>query len=371
MQTFLGRLAVFLMFVMALFWAYWGVLENFHEGWYHNNLLDNLKLMFIQYVSPLMICLILSLCAIFSPKPTGVIYFLVCLGFTIVMFITTQERMALFAPIYLPYLSRLLLIGIAGIIFVFFAGVSVLAILGMIAMSIYSSEQVVTTGRLVAWAMHILPLFFIGLGLMCKPPSRKTIFITTILMPLVLAIGLAILPLIKLRYRCYDPTGINHYTTTIQLTQPNSNEVIEETLLWAPEGPGWNRTGGISKEQASQDCDFLSEDGTKLEDKPQYIWRLPTVQEAVQSQQRQGKSCGGKWNPQTQKATYSIPPDKEYPLWAPFSPVIYWWTCSSPNNAPDKIYILVYHGQVHARNPKLPTGSTGFRAVKRIKKSER
>ncbi len=48
----LGWLAVALSTSIASFWAFWGIIENFHEGWFHESLLLNVGLMFVQYLSP-------------------------------------------------------------------------------------------------------------------------------------------------------------------------------------------------------------------------------------------------------------------------------------------------------------------------------
>lgn len=37
------------------FWAFWGVIENFHEGWYGDSALWNLGLMLVQYLSPMLL----------------------------------------------------------------------------------------------------------------------------------------------------------------------------------------------------------------------------------------------------------------------------------------------------------------------------
>ena len=39
--------------LITYFWAFWGIVENSHEGWYCESLLSNLGLMFAQYLSPL------------------------------------------------------------------------------------------------------------------------------------------------------------------------------------------------------------------------------------------------------------------------------------------------------------------------------
>ena len=38
---------------ITCFWAMWGIIENFHEGWYHVGLLKNLTMLFGQYLAPM------------------------------------------------------------------------------------------------------------------------------------------------------------------------------------------------------------------------------------------------------------------------------------------------------------------------------
>jgi len=63
-----GWIAVGLSTVIICFWAFWGIIENFHEGWYHETLLQNLGLMFVQYLSPMLIFMGVTLISIFRPR---------------------------------------------------------------------------------------------------------------------------------------------------------------------------------------------------------------------------------------------------------------------------------------------------------------
>ena len=54
--------------VITCFWAFWGIVENFHEGWYYEALLSNLGLMFVQYLSPMLIFMGLALISILWPR---------------------------------------------------------------------------------------------------------------------------------------------------------------------------------------------------------------------------------------------------------------------------------------------------------------
>jgi len=132
-------------------------------------------------------------------------------------------------------------------------------------------------------------------------------------------------------------------------------------LVWAPDGPGWPKKG-VTWYEAQRICERLSEDGTRLEDKPQHIWRLPTVDEAVRSQARHGKNAGGVWDSTRGIATYKITPDKETPLWNVHSQVIYWWTATEVDES--TAYIIAYNGRVWKRNKNRKPGYLAFRAVK-------
>lgn len=46
----IGWIAVGCSTLVASVWAFWGIIENFHEGWYCKSLGQNLGLMFGQYL---------------------------------------------------------------------------------------------------------------------------------------------------------------------------------------------------------------------------------------------------------------------------------------------------------------------------------
>lgn len=70
----IGWIAVSLSTAVTSFWAFWGVIENFHEGWYSESLLSNIGLMFLQYLSPMMIFMGVTLASIFWPRLGGLLY---------------------------------------------------------------------------------------------------------------------------------------------------------------------------------------------------------------------------------------------------------------------------------------------------------
>jgi hypothetical protein len=63
-----GWIAVGVSTVITCFWAFWGIIENFHEGWHYESLLSNVGLMFVQYLSPMLIFMGVTLIPLFWPR---------------------------------------------------------------------------------------------------------------------------------------------------------------------------------------------------------------------------------------------------------------------------------------------------------------
>jgi hypothetical protein len=63
-----GWIAVGLSTAITCFWAFWGIIENFHEGWHYESWLSNAGLMFVQYLSPMLIFAGVTLISIFWPR---------------------------------------------------------------------------------------------------------------------------------------------------------------------------------------------------------------------------------------------------------------------------------------------------------------
>ena len=59
-----------------------------------------------------------------------------------------------------------------------------------------------------------------------------------------------------------------------------------------------------------------------------------------------GRNAGGEWDAATHEARYREMPDKEAPLWNPYSMVIYWWTSDEADAS--RAYIVVYNGRVNS-----------------------
>ena len=70
----IGWIAVGISTIITCFWAFWGIIENFHEGWYSTSWQSNVSLMFVQYLSPMLIFLTLTLVSIFLPRLGGLLH---------------------------------------------------------------------------------------------------------------------------------------------------------------------------------------------------------------------------------------------------------------------------------------------------------
>jgi hypothetical protein len=289
----LGWVAVGLSILLSCFWAFWGVIENFHEGWYYDSMPWNLGLMILQYLSPMLLFMAGALVAIHWPRLGG----------------------ALHAMAGLPILWRF--------------------------RPLFGTAALLIAGPLLLIGM----LYCIG-----RPRPRKLAGALIIGLPVLVLMVCGIGPAIRVAAR-FDDGNLE-----IRLVQGNGVR-----LIWAPDGPGWPRRG-VTWHEAVRRCQYLTEDGTTLADTPQNIWRLPTVEEAVQSMARHGENCAGTWDVENAKAVYQIVPDKESPLWNIHSQVIYWWTGTQIDD--ERAYIIVYDGKVWPRRKQHGPGYLGFRAVR-------
>jgi hypothetical protein len=66
-----GWIAVGSSTVITCFWAFWGVIENFHEGWYYESFLSNIGLMLVQYLGPMLVFMGVTLISIRWPRLGG------------------------------------------------------------------------------------------------------------------------------------------------------------------------------------------------------------------------------------------------------------------------------------------------------------
>lgn len=293
-QLILGWTAVGIVVIVASLWAYWGGIENFHEGWYSKNIWENISMMIVQYWSLALVFIIIGI---------------ICIRFPIAS------------------LPLCIVIGIAAAIILSGASFSVL------------------------WVMIIIPLT--GLGLLFffgRSKPKRLAYILVASLPIVILLVTSIIGLVRVSQRVDD----GDY---------NQRRVETESvcLVWAPRGPGWPDEG-VSYYEAKEICAHLNEDGTKILEEKVNIWRLPTVEEAAASQMLHGENAGGKWDRENEKAIYKFTPDKETPLWDPYSKVIYYWTGTIASEG--KAYIMVYNGGVFTRSMEIHPDYLSFRAVK-------
>jgi hypothetical protein len=291
----LGWSAVVISALITCFWAFWGIIENFHEGWYYRSTFKNLGLMLVQYLSITLAFAGITVIAILVPRVGSFFYVLIA------MLAAWRLRGASWSAVYVTIVAPLVLLA---------------------------------------------ALFWFG-----RPTHRR------------LALGLALgLPALTLLIAGGGPAlrvhgRVDDGDRNARLVSGN-----QVSLIWAPAGPGWPDIG-VNWNEAIRRSRYLRGDGLTLDDSPQDIWRLPTVEEAVRSQAQHGSNCGGTWNAAEKKAIYPLcTPDKETPLWDSHSPVIYWWTATE---APDgKIYRITYDGQVWTAPKTVSWGYLGFRAVR-------
>ena len=78
-RQIVGWIAVGLSTLITCLWAFWGIIENFHEGWYYQSWLENLGLMFLQYLSPMLLFMGVTLIAIYWPRFGGILHVLLAL----------------------------------------------------------------------------------------------------------------------------------------------------------------------------------------------------------------------------------------------------------------------------------------------------
>ena len=313
----LGWTAVGISTAISSLWAFWGVYETFHEGWYFSSLSQNLALT-AKYLALMLIFVALSVIPLRWPRVGASLYELFGIGFCIWILMT---------------------------------------------------RKVLSLSVVLGWLPTILPPLFVGILFWLGRPARVRLACAiSILVPLAVAAGFSVEPVTRIAGRLDDGNR------GLMMVQGNGVK-----LIWAPEGPGWPRPDpnnptwrtqwrGPTWEEAQRVCRYLAADGKSLASTPQDIWRLPTMDEVVRSMTRHGANCRGAWDPTNARASYAIMPDKEPPLWNPYSPVIYWWTSSERTSG--QAYSIDFNGQVYCRSKESNLGSQAFRAVRELHENQ-
>lgn len=164
-------------------------------------------------------------------------------------------------------------------------------------------------------------------------------------------------------------------------------------LIWAPQGPGWNWKqdfGGYPSwdslaffgvqplgldsskredQHATEEdmrrtglCAFLDEEGLILLSEPQYIWRMPTVNEVASALSFHNQNAGCVWHGQIGRLDCQLRPDKETPLWAPDEPPVYYWVADESDD--ENAYFVSYTGFVSDQPKDWGNPRHGYRCVK-------
>jgi len=280
-QVITGWTAVACSAVLASLFAFWGAIENFHEGWYHRELWRNLVLMMVQYLPWMFLPMIAGLLALWN-RISGIILHV---AFAIGAFWLFGFR---------------------------------------------------STGA--HWIA--IPILLLAVFYWCgRPVPVKWARRSLIIVPLLTAVISGAHPGWRVLTR---PVVVDGSLRKIQGNGVN--------LTWAPVGPGWDEKE-MSWYEAQRRCNFLTVDGMMLASQPVGVWRLSTVDEAVRTMIWRGRNAGGRWDGVARRAFFRITPDKEAPLWNPYSPVIYRWTADELEN--ERAYMVAYNGFVNSVSKKV------------------
>jgi hypothetical protein len=289
-RQIVGWTAVVFSTALASFWAFWGSVENFHEGWYYREWWRNVGLMAVQYLPWMFIPMTAGLIGLWRPAAGVAAHVALAIG----VFRLFDIREAGGLLIGLPVLLLAVLYGFG-------------------------------RPRPVKWARRVL----IGI-------------------PLVTVVASGAYPGWRVLTR--------PHTVDLSMRRISGNGV---NLIWAPAGPGWDERG-FTWFEATRRCEYLTADGGALAVTPQRVWRLPTVDEVVRTMSWRGRNAGGVW--QAGRATFRVMPDKEAPLWHPYSQIIYWWTADEIDG--DHVYRVAYNGYVTRMNKKIGAGYLACRCVR-------
>ncbi len=170
-----GWIAVVLSTAITCFWAFWGIIENYHEGWYYESWLSNVGLMFVQYLSPMLIFVGVTLVSILWPRVGAVLH----------------------------------------------------GILALLVAWFFQSFTNLGTFLLTVPLIGMGVLYWFG-----RPQPRRIALSLAVGLPVLTLILSGIEPILRVSQRLDD--GF------LQARLVQGNGV---NLVWAPDGPGWPRTG--------------------------------------------------------------------------------------------------------------------------------
>ncbi len=336
-----GWIGTGLITVLNALWVYWGFGEAFYEGW---GVPDTPWLLFLSIAA---VAMLFTLIAIRFPYIGGGILIAAGLAFAIWWL--------------MPGLTR-----------------------GLYTLSTVLGRLFLSAGFTFVGIMFILDGRFNPKSIELKPSwiIRNLRLVLAIGLPML--VGLAVagynLPVVL--------TRIDDGDRSARLIEGN-----EITLIWAPEGPGWNWKqdfGGypswdslasygikplgldadkFGESHATEEdmaltglCAFLDESGRNLMSEPQYIWRMPTVDEIARSLALHTENAGCAWEGGAGRLDCSLHPDKETPLWAPDEPPVYYWTANAFDS--EEAYYVSYSAYVAFQPKEWGNPRHGYRCVK-------
>lgn len=345
-----GWIGKILLIMITSAWCYWSVGEMYHEGWWGPFYIR------LIYLIPGTAFLLLTLLGIKWPKIGGWLIIVIG-GFFTIMFLdihivdgkVTMDRDLTGFMVSGPLV---------------FLGV-------LLLVEAHYQKRRIARG----WTPH--PMWW----------RRNIWYLLALAPPLLILVGMSI------------------YSLPIVLTRMDDGErgarLIEGngiTLVWAPQGPGWNWKqdyGGYpswnmvalygvppvgmddkpgydwkkeefatAQEMAQYNlCLYLSADGLTLENEPQNIWRMPTVDEYARSFARHGVNAGCVWQGEnSDQMACKILPDKETPLWAPDLEPIYYWAAEEYNQR--QAYFVSYNGWVNTAHKSGGNPRHSYRCVR-------
>ncbi|NLF13288.1 MAG: hypothetical protein GX597_16010 [Anaerolineaceae bacterium] len=328
-----GWIGKILLIVITSFWCMWSVGEMYHEGWW-------------------------------GPFYIRLIYLIPGTAFLILTLVGIKW----------PQVGGWLIIVLGGLFTLSFLDISVI-------------DGKLTMGRDLAGFLVSGPLVFLGVLLLVEARNQKRRiaqgwvphskwwrrniwYLLAVGPPLLILIGWSIqsLPIVL--------TRVDDRDLEARLIEGNG-----VTLVWAPEGPGWNwrqdyggfpswnmialyglppvgmgdkpghdpRMGVYASAEEMESynvCLYLSENGLTLAPTPQNIWRMPTVDDYARSFARHGENAGCIWRGKGHdRMECEILPDKETPLWAPDLDPIYYWAAEEYDDR--EAYFVSYNGWVN------------------------
>ncbi len=88
-SNILGWIGVGITTIFSSIWAYWGSIENFHEGWYSVSIWENLFMLFFQYLLFAIVFVVLGVITL-KWKIAGLILHILLAGFSIWFFFRSK-----------------------------------------------------------------------------------------------------------------------------------------------------------------------------------------------------------------------------------------------------------------------------------------